>query len=66
MNGAEGLRAGGFGLDRGDAQVAAFDGLHRQFGLRGISDIELVELLARQQGQTRLVFLPARCARGSP
>ena len=50
---------GRFGLDRLDFQIAAVDGLNGHFGLRLIFEVVFVELLARQIGQPRLVFLPA-------
>ncbi|MPM10723.1 hypothetical protein SDC9_57057 [bioreactor metagenome] len=48
-----GVAGGGFRLDRLHRQIARGHGLHRQFRIRRGGEIELVELLAAQNGQPR-------------
>ena len=57
--GGRGVARGGLGLDARDRQVAAGDGLHRQFGLGLVGDVVAVELLAGPADEAGLEFLAA-------
>ena len=58
--GRAGVAAGRLGLDCRDGQRAAFDGLHGEFGLRRVGQIEAVQFLAGQRDQARFEGLTTR------
>ena len=55
-----GVARRGLGFHRGDLEIARCHRLHGQFGGFGGGDIELIQLLAAQNGQLGFKFLPAR------